>query len=212
MLVYMCDQYTSPQPTVVVESSACACDFDSFYKQTQIIGIFRHHASSTLLTPVRQLMMSRKVSSVEALGRAARSLVSATTTRRTEMGSRGPAVCPPGVLYVDRGVIVLNKPPGLVSQATAPSHRNTSGSGENRAISGKNVHHPPASTFDDVLNGRSTYHPGAVQGKGMISFAPRATELQRRYDLSTNPYPVHRLDKVRAGEGGGKGWVAELTS
>ena len=26
------------------------------------------------------------------------------------------------VLYVDRGVIVLNKPPGLVSQATAPSH------------------------------------------------------------------------------------------
>ncbi|KAI9449791.1 pseudouridine synthase, partial [Lactarius psammicola] len=65
----------------------------------------------------------------------------------------------PGVLYADRGVIALNKPPGLVSQGSTPgteagTHRNTT-----VGIAG----------------------------------------LRRRYGLSTNPYPVHRLDKGTTG-------------
>jgi hypothetical protein len=56
--------------------------------------------------------MFRKVS-IGPLGRTAGSLVSDNAQTR---------FCP-GVLYADRGVIALNKPPGLVSQgATVHSH------------------------------------------------------------------------------------------
>ncbi|KAI0250361.1 pseudouridine synthase [Lactifluus subvellereus] len=72
----------------------------------------------------------------------------------------------PGVLYVDRGVIVLNKPPGLVSQAAGPSH----------GISGTTGVDVPRHTF----------------GRSLV-------DLRRRYGLSTNPYPVHRLDKGTTG-------------
>jgi hypothetical protein len=165
-------------------------------------------------------MTSRKVSLVETLGRAARSVVSAaTTSSRTQAGSRGLGSAL-GVLYVDRGIIVLNKPPGLVSQATAPSHRSTSGTGAKAVTSGRNDH-PPASTFDDVLNGRSYASCRCDAGKKNDLIRARHThtlgcmfiELRRRYDLSTNPYPVHRLDKVRRGGGkGDKGGLLGLTN
>ncbi len=66
-----------------------------------------------------------------------------STTTRTRTCSR-PS---PGVLYVDRGVIVLNKPPGLVSQGTSKS---------SAAVAVKNRRPVTAlsrTAFDDVLNG-----------------------------------------------------------
>lgn len=92
--------------------------------------------------------MFRKASSMEALCRASGSVVSAAFCTQT----RGR----PGVLYVDRGVIVLNKPPGLISQATGPSH-GTSGTGVDVVLSGKHdrppAAPPPRSAFNDVLDG-----------------------------------------------------------
>ncbi|KAH9972424.1 pseudouridine synthase [Lactifluus volemus] len=131
--------------------------------------------------------------SMESFGRAAAG--SAATTKRklqTCTSTTPPHYC--HVLYVDRGVIVLNKPPGLVSQATAPSHDHDALSTTrtqaraaapivvDAAISKKNVNRrqvaapPQSAVFDDVLY-----------------------ELRRRYELSTNPYPVHRLDKGTTG-------------
>jgi hypothetical protein len=57
------------------------------------------------------------------------------------------------VLYIDRGVIVLNKPPGLVSQGT---------SSVEAPIAAKDHHHqetttlPSRTAFDDVLDGTVT--------------------------------------------------------
>jgi 23S rRNA-/tRNA-specific pseudouridylate synthase len=127
---------------------------------------------------------------MESLGRAAAAAgspamsavtITITTTRRRLLStststSSGTSLLPPGalhchVLYVDRGVIVLNKPPGLVSQAIAPSHdalpttrtrRARAAAVLDAAISGKNVHRrqmtappPQSAVFDDVLYGES---------------------------------------------------------
>jgi hypothetical protein len=85
---------------------------------------------------------------VEAICRASGSVASAATSTQTR--SR------PGVLYVDRGVIVLNKPPGLISQAAGPSH-GAPGTGVDVALSGKHdcppAAPPPRSAFNDVLDG-----------------------------------------------------------
>ncbi|KAH9171998.1 pseudouridine synthase [Lactarius sanguifluus] len=54
--------------------------------------------------------MFHKVYSIEALGRTVGSLVSGNTHSRFR----------PSVLYADRGVIAVNKPPGLVSQGCTP--------------------------------------------------------------------------------------------
>jgi hypothetical protein len=58
------------------------------------------------------------------------------------------------VLYIDRGVIVLNKPPGLVSQGTTSVEA---------PIAAKGHHHqetttlvPSRTAFDDVLDGTVT--------------------------------------------------------
>ncbi|KAF8482798.1 pseudouridine synthase [Russula ochroleuca] len=73
-----------------------------------------------------------------------------------------------GVLYKDRGVIVLNKPPGLVSQGTSSTAASAKNDGPETT--------PPRTAFDNVLDG-----------------------LRRVYGLSTNPFPVHRLDKGTTG-------------
>ncbi len=81
----------------------------------------------------------RKTSSVvHYYGRAVSAGSTLSTTTRTCGGRPSP-----GVLYVDRGVIVLNKPPGLVSQGMSSA-----------AVARKN-HRPemtlPRAAFDDVL-------------------------------------------------------------
>jgi hypothetical protein len=105
---------------------------DSFYKQRQITIPFMatFHGGHAMIARAGL----SKASSVGAYGRAAGSTLS--TTART-CGR-------PGVLYEDRGVIVLNKPPGLVSQGTS------------RAVDAKNDYPettPPRAAFDDVLDG-----------------------------------------------------------
>ncbi|KAI0301002.1 pseudouridine synthase [Multifurca ochricompacta] len=74
------------------------------------------------------------------------------------------------VLYIDRGVIVLNKPPGLVSQGISSTHVGAPFSDK------KHLAAPPKSAFNIVLDG-----------------------LRRKYGLNENPYPVHRLDKGTTG-------------
>jgi hypothetical protein len=84
-------------------------------------------------------MMARaglgKASLVEAYARAAGSMLS-TTTRTCGR---------PGVLYEDRGVIVLNKPPGLVSQGTSSTAADAKSDCPETT--------PPRAAFDDVLDG-----------------------------------------------------------
>jgi hypothetical protein len=50
-----------------------------------------------------------------------------------------------GVLYKDRGVIVLNKPPGLVSQGTSSTAASAKNDGPETT--------PPRTAFDNVLDG-----------------------------------------------------------
>ncbi|KAH9052245.1 pseudouridine synthase [Lactarius vividus] len=103
--------------------------------------------------------------SIGALCRTVGSLVPGNTRSR---------FCP-NVLYADRGVIALNKPPGLVAQGSTPGtgvatvHNHHSGENHLDVVSSK-------SAFNAVLDG-----------------------LRQRYDLSTGPYPVHRLDKGTTG-------------
>ena len=55
------------------------------------------------------------------------------------------------VLYIDRGVIVLNKPPGLVSQGTSTLSSVAPG-----PVTAKTMMRPPTTSgtvFDDVLDG-----------------------------------------------------------
>jgi hypothetical protein len=52
----------------------------------------------------------------------------------------------PRVLYIDRGVIVLNKPPGLVSQGTSSI----------APVAAKTTTPPTRTAFDDVLDGTVT--------------------------------------------------------
>lgn len=100
------------------------------YKQTQIIN---ENSPTFQLWSQRMSLWNLKVSccSIESFGHAAAgSPAMSAAKRRLQIRSSSssgtsdslllPAHC--HVLYVDRGVIVLNKPPGLVSQATAPSH------------------------------------------------------------------------------------------
>lgn len=94
---------------------------------------------------------------VTSCGRGAASAARGSTTThslaRTRTCGRPGQGPPPGILYIDRGVIVLNKPPGLVSQGTSsiapvaaakrPSHlQNTT----TQTL-------PARTAFDDVLDG-----------------------------------------------------------
>ncbi|KAF8502375.1 pseudouridine synthase [Russula emetica] len=92
--------------------------------------------------------------------------LSSTTTQSRRTSTRTCGRTPAGVLYIDRGVIVLNKPPGLVSQGTSSS-----------------VLAPVTVAAKTHLQETTTSLPS----------------LQRAYDLSTKPYPVHRLDKGTTG-------------
>ena len=75
-----------------------------------------------------------------ASARSTFKLLSTTTQSRT--GGR-PGV---PVLYIDRGVIVLNKPPGLVSQGTSSTAPVAAKSHRPEAA-------PPRTPFDDLLHG-----------------------------------------------------------
>jgi hypothetical protein len=72
---------------------------------------------------------------VEAYSRAAGSALSNTTRTCGR----------PGVLYEDRGVIVLNKPPGLVSQGTSSTAADAKNDGSETT--------PPRAPFNDLLDG-----------------------------------------------------------
>lgn len=96
-----------------------------------------------------------------------RSLLSTTTQSRSRAGR------PVDVLYVDRGVIVLNKPPGLVVQGTS-IETPVAAKGHHRRQ--ETIKPPSRTAFDDVLDG-----------------------LHRTYGLGRIPYPVHRLDKGTTG-------------
>ena len=71
-------------------------------------------------------------------------MAGATQTRTGSSPSPGP-----GVLYVDRGVIVLNKPPGLVSQGTT----STSSAAVDSAT-GTPLRLAGSSAFNNVLDGK----------------------------------------------------------
>ncbi len=89
--------------------------------------------------------MFHKVYSIEALGRTVGSLVSENAQTRFR----------PGVLYADRGVIALNKPPGLVSQGSTP------GTGastiHNHSRDNRLDAVPSKSAFNAVLDGNTLF-------------------------------------------------------
>jgi hypothetical protein len=99
------------------------------------------HGGPGSTTTTRTRMHSRAVS---------RTVSVATTLAQARVGS-------PGVLYVDRGVIVLNKPPGLVSQGTsrlaATRTRTAPPLASSQALVLTPAPAPQGSAFDDVLNG-----------------------------------------------------------
>ncbi|KAI9437724.1 pseudouridine synthase [Lactarius indigo] len=111
----------------------------------------------------RSTLMFHRVYSIKALGRTVGSLSENTHTRFR-----------PSVLYADRGVIALNKPPGLVSQGSTPG------------TEAGTVHNHSRENRLDTVQSKSAFN--AV-----------LDDLRRRYDLSTGPYPVHRLDKGTTG-------------
>lgn len=84
---------------------------------------------------------------VACYGRAASSAGSALSSRATGTTTQ-PRTCArrPRVLYIDRGVIVLNKPPGLVSQGTSSV----------APVAAKTSTPPTRTAFDDVLDGTVT--------------------------------------------------------
>ncbi|KAM6503499.1 Pseudouridine synthase [Amanita muscaria] len=78
------------------------------------------------------------------------------------------------VLYADRGIIVLNKPSGLICQTE----------NDDNAYSPDSTRTSFSECLDSKLSSNLTpqaYHP---------------TGLRQNFSLSCNPYPVHRLDKV----------------
>lgn len=96
---------------------------------------------------------SGSVKALRGLGRAAQS----TRTARRASEARGS----PGALYVDRGVIVLNKPPGLVSQGASTTSMASTGTAALNATNDRPAASvamppppaPPESAFNDVLDG-----------------------------------------------------------
>lgn len=151
-----------------------------------------------------------KTSSVLAYsGRAARARAESTRTwlSTTAQSRTRTSAGRPSVLYIDRGVIVLNKSPGLVAQGTSSA----------APIAAKS-HLPettqPRTAFDDVLQGTAktcsiTFAPIRTMVWNVSALTTRRLNcslhsgLRRAYGLSTNPYQVHRLDKVRYGHSKG---------
>lgn len=117
-----------------------------YYRDGGRAASLSHSAGSKLLSTTTRTTQSR----------LPRSLALARTS-----GCDRPA--PPRVLYVDRGVIVLNKPPGLVSQGTASSvavvapvaakshHRQ-----ETTTLPTTSTSTSSRTAFDDVLDGTVT--------------------------------------------------------
>jgi len=127
-----------------------------------------------------------KASLVAGLSRAAESMMVSTATHTGCVT----------VLYVDRGVIVLNKPPGLVSQGTSRPTRSTKS--DAKKSDGPRTRPRVISAFNNVLDGTAPFccRQGSLSQALTSCLRCRAVGLRRRYDLDANPYPVHRLDKV----------------
>ena len=109
------------------------------------------------------------------------------------------------VLYVDRGVIVLNKPNGLICQKTQPGCNDEFASSVTflrRPIcispktffgwlilqDGRQRH----TSFNECLN--SKYD--ASLSFSTVKLINASPGLRRSLSLNSYPYPVHRLDKV----------------
>lgn len=108
-----------------------------------------------------------------------RSTVMIRTVSATTLAQARASLPSPGVLYVDRGVIVLNKPPGLVSQGTSrstggvtPSTAAPTSITSNPATRTRRnpplalasmAPAPPGSAFDDVLSGTNSFSLRFIQ-------------------------------------------------
>lgn len=93
------------------------------------------------------LMGLGKTSSVVVACYGAASAGSSLSSRATGTTTQSLRTCGrPRVLYIDRGVIVLNKPPGLVSQGTSSV----------APVAAKTTTPPTRTAFDDVLDGTVT--------------------------------------------------------
>ena len=102
-------------------------------------------------------------------GRGAASASARSTTPFKLLFSSGCGGRPADVLYVDRGVIVLNKPPGLVSQGTSSAKAPVAAKSHHRQETTRTALLTSTSrtAFDDVLDGTvsdSFYYHFAYQG------------------------------------------------
>jgi hypothetical protein len=128
---------------------------DSFFLQTNSNNnrIWADSRSVALYNDPRrrelQMMGLGKTSLVARRSRAAESMVSTAT----QVGCAT-------VLYVDRGVIVLNKPPGLESQGTSRS----STKADVKKDDGPGTRPRVISAFDNVLDGTAPFFVAAVRG------------------------------------------------
>jgi 23S rRNA-/tRNA-specific pseudouridylate synthase len=140
-------------------------------------------------------------SAVAYYGRAASAGPGLTLLSTTTQSRRTCGRPPVGVLYIDRGVIVLNKPPGLVSQGTSSSVAPVAAKSHVQ----EKTTLPSRTAFDDVLDGTVTVQtpslllPALTRRRLTVVPCSSHPGLRRAYGLSTNLYPVHRLDKVRNG-------------
>jgi hypothetical protein len=121
------------------------------------------------------------------------------TVSATTMAQARVSLPSPGVLYVDRGVIVLNKPPGLVSQGTSRSSGGVPVTASTAAPTTSNpatrtrlnpplvlasmAPAPPGSAFNDVLNGTNSFSLRSIQSfrdtvvVGAGNFDPQAPRI-----------------------------------
>ncbi|KAH8978694.1 hypothetical protein EDB86DRAFT_2836585 [Lactarius hatsudake] len=165
---------------------------DSYYKQTQIITL-------------KVTLMFHKVDSIEALGRTVGSLVSGNTHSRFR----------PSVLYADRGVIALNKPPGLVSQGSAPGTRSSAPlhpPSESQASGGGNHWSSDACMYEGLGSGAFAAVPYARNRKDLSRLGSRREQrifCQERADFTLRSAPT--TGRVQLGMEEGPGSKTALT-
>jgi hypothetical protein len=118
----------------------------------------------------------RAASAGSALSSRATTSTGTTTQSRTSAYDRRPA----RVLYMDRGVIVLNKPPGLVSQGTSIAAPVTVAAKTTTRLL------PARTAFDDVLDGTVIISFNFIGWNVIVSALTR-----RPPPLDTVPFTIH---------------------